>query len=138
MTLQVSETKQFISQKATIINPKIIQIGIINKKGILVESIGTSSIGLSDYKKEMFFMGIALIRSMQKEYDEDFGSINHIILQRQDLKFILIPIDDDANILVTAKWDFDHEKFLKNINLLLQDGNEFLNIKISEKRGKTI
>ena len=126
MLLQIPENKQLLLQKSTLTDPNIMQIGIINKKGRLVESIGTASTGMPDHKKEMFFMGIALIRSMQKDYDEDMGPINHILLQRQNLKFILIPIDDDASVLIISKKDFDHKKFLKNYNQFLQNENHFL------------
>src|ERR1700752_5162358 len=98
MLLQMPENKQLLLQKSTMIDPNIMQIGIINKKGILVESMGTVSTGMPDHKKEMFFMGFALIRSMQKDYDEDMGPINYILVQRQNLKFILIPIDDNERV----------------------------------------
>jgi hypothetical protein len=130
MLLQVPESKQSVLQKPTVIDPSIMQIGIVNKRGRLTESIGTSSIGMSDDKKEMFFMGVALLRSMQKDYDEEMGPINYVIFQRQNLKFVLIPINDDESVLITSKKSFDHEKFLKNHNKLLQNRDQFLDMKI--------
>jgi hypothetical protein len=133
MSLQIPKNKQFISQKSAIIEPSIMQIGLINKRGRLVDSIGPDSTGMPDDKKEMFFMGAALIRSMQKDYDEVMGPLNYILLQRQNLKFILIPADDDESVLIISKKGFDHEKFLKKHYQLLQNKNQFLDMEILEE-----
>jgi hypothetical protein len=134
MSLQIPKNKQSISQKSTIIEPGIMQIGVINKRGRLVDSIGPSLTGMPDDKKEMFFMGVALMRSMQKDYDEDLGPLNYVLLQRQNLEFILIPADDDESVLIIAKKGFDHEKFIKKHYQLLQNKSQFLDMKIEEKR----
>lgn len=130
MSLQVPKNKQLISQKPSVIEPGIVQIGLINKRGRLIDSIGPDSAGISGDKKEMFFIGFALIRSMQKDYDEEMGPLKYILLHRHNLKFILIPADYDESLLIISKKGFDHEKFLKKHNQLLQNKNNFFNIKI--------
>ena len=81
MSALISENKELVSQKASIINPDIELVGIINNRGKMVESIGNGIIDMPKRKKEMFFMKIALRNSMQKDFDEDLGAVNYCLTQ---------------------------------------------------------
>jgi len=53
--------KQFLANISQYIkDPGVELIGVINKRGMMTEFVGTNNIPLSDSKKEMFFMKIAL------------------------------------------------------------------------------
>lgn len=126
MSTLISKNKQFVSQKASIINPDIELIGVINNKGKMVNSIGPGSINMSKDKKEMFFMKIALRNSMQKDFDEDLGEVDYCITQRGGTKYISIPTSNCNTILVVTKTKVNHEKIVKGINQILLHSQEFL------------
>ncbi|MCH7969336.1 MAG: hypothetical protein IH841_08860 [Thaumarchaeota archaeon] len=122
----ISKNQKNVFQRGTIIKPGIDLIVLVNKRGRMVESIGTGDIGISKPKKEMFLMKIALRSAMQKDFDEDLGGVNYCMTQRGNRKFISIPTYDDSTVLVVTKSDFEHEEFVKNITQTLKNSDQFL------------
>jgi len=65
---------------------------IINRQGRMEQSIFKNEIGISDDKKEMFTMGLQLQNSMQSDFNYEFGAVNYTITERENARFVLIPI----------------------------------------------
>lgn len=134
MSTLISKNIQLESSKASIIIPGLEMVGIINKKGRLIDSIGAKPFTSPQRKKEMFLMGIALQSSMQRDFDEDFGEVNYNVTQRENLKIISIPTCNGQTILAVAKKNIDYENVVAGINQLLQYSDQFLGEIISKKK----
>ena len=137
MSTLISENKPFLHRKASVINPEIHLVGIINNQGRMMNLIGNTDLNLPKDKKEMFLMKIALRNSMQKDFDEDLGPVNYCMTLRGNKKYISIPINNDKTILVVASKDADHERIIADIKQMLQYSNQFLGEKLSNERGGT-
>jgi hypothetical protein len=135
MPALITENEFLVSQKASIINPEVKLVGIINRKGRMVGSIGHGTIDLPENKKEMFFMKIALRNSMQQDFDEDLGTVNYCITQRGGTKYISVPVPNGNTILAVTKKDANHEGLVEGINQIIRYSQEFLGEKISKEEG---
>lgn len=135
MPALITENEFLVSQKASIINPDVKLVGIINRKGRMVGSIGSGTIDLPENKKEMFFMKIALRNSMQQDFDEDLGTVNYCITQRGGTKYISVPVPNGNTILAVTKKDANHEGLVEGINQIIRYSQEFLGEKISKEEG---
>ena len=136
MSALISENKELVFQKASIINPDIEFVGIINNRGKMIESIGNGTINMPKGKKEMFFMKIALRNSMQKDFDEDLGAVNYCLTQRGSAKYISIPVCNDNTIFAITKKEANHEKVIESINQILSYSSQFLEENISKGEGE--
>jgi len=112
-------------------DPGVESIGVINKRGRITEFVGTNNIPLSDSKKEMFFMKIALRTSMQKDFDEELDKVDYCITKRDSKKYISIPTFDDNTILVVTHKDVNHEKIIEEIIHTIKHSEQFLGIPIT-------
>lgn len=119
-----------IAKKASILIPDVESICIINNKGRVTESIGIDTIQLLNDKKEMFLMGIALLQSMQKDFDEDLEPVEYSLTKRGNAKFISIPMPNGIIILVVAKKHADHERIVDCIIRMICGAEEFLGVKL--------
>ncbi len=128
--------EELVSQKASIINPDVKLVGIINRRGRMTVSIGTGTIDMSEDKKHMFFMKIALRNSMQHDFDEDLGSVNYCMTQRGNTKYISIPARNGSTILAVTKQDADHEELVIGINQIIRYSQQFLGENISKGEGE--
>ena len=99
-------------------------IGIINKRGKMIESKGFDSLPMPKSKKEMFLMKIALRASMQSDFDDELGKVNYCMTQRGDRKFISIPYFGNNTLLVVTKNNCDHEELMNNITQTLKNPNQ--------------
>ena len=134
MSLTVT-TKSPLVERASIIKPGLEWIGLINKNGRLVDSVSTNSFEIPPKdKQEMWLMSIALIHSMQKDYDEEYGPLNYFMTQRRDLKFIAIPTADCNTFLAVTKSNVEHEDIVRCIEQILQHSGYFLGHQIVEGR----
>jgi hypothetical protein len=131
----ITENKNCISQKASIRNPDVKLVGIINKQGRMVESIGHGTIDLPESKKEMFFMKIALRNSMQQDFDEDLGTVNYCITLRGGTKYISVPAPNGNTILAVTKKESNHEALVEGINQIIRYSQQFLGENISKEKG---
>ena len=118
--------KQFLANISQYIkDPGVELIGVINKRGMMTEFVGTNNIPLSDSKKEMFFMKITLRSSMQKDFDEELGKVDYCITKRDSKKYISIPTFDDNVVLVVTHKDVNHEKIIEEIIYTINFQNNF-------------
>lgn len=124
---ELTNTKFPLLECASIIKPGLEWIGIINKNGRLVNSVSTNSFEiLPKDKQEMWLMSIALINSMQKDLDEEYGPLTYFVIQRENLKFIAVPTNNCDIFLVVTKNDVDHKDIVKYIEQILQHSGYFL------------
>jgi hypothetical protein len=119
-----------ITRKASILIPDVESICIINNKGRVTEAIGTDAIQLLNDKKEMFLMGVALLHSMQRDFDEDIEPVEYSLTKRGNTKFISIPMPNGTVILVVTKNHADHEKIVDCIIRMINHAEEFLGVKL--------
>lgn len=131
MSLLATKNNLQVTLTATILESGVELIGIINKRGRMTEFVGTNNISLSDSKKEMFFMKIALRTSMQKDFDEELDKVDYSITKRGSKKYITIPTFDDNIIFVVTLKDVNHEKIIKEIIHIIKHSKQFLGIPIS-------
>ncbi len=125
------ENQSHVSQKASIINPDVKLIGIINNRGRMIDSIGPGTIDMPKAKKEMFLMKIALRNSMQQDFDEDLGSVDYCMTQRGNTKYISVPARNGNTILAITKQDANHEELVLGINQIIRYSQQFLGEEIS-------
>jgi hypothetical protein len=78
-------------------------VGIINKHGRIDDAIFKNDLNLSKEKYEIFFMGLSLQQSMQKEFDEELGPISHTVIVREGKKFAAIPAHSHTILVVMNK-----------------------------------
>ena len=135
MSTLISENQNFISQKASIINPNIKLIGIINSRGRMVDSIGHDTIEMPNDKKEMFFMKIALRNCMQQDFDEYLGAVNYCMTERGGTKYISVPIPNGNTIFAITKKEVNHEDLVEGINQIIKYSQQFLGEIISKEAG---
>lgn len=119
-----------VTKKASILIPDVESIYIINNKGRVTEAIGIDAIRLLNDKKEMFLMGIALLHSMQRDFDEDIEPVEYSLTKRGNAKFISIPMPNGTVILVVTKKHADHERTVNCIIRMIDNAEEFLGIKL--------
>ena len=118
--------KQFLANISQYIkDPGVELIGVINKRGMMTEFVGTNNIPLSDSKKEVFFMKIALRTSIQKDFDEELDKVDYCITKRDSKKYISIPTFDDNVVLVVTHKDVNHEKIIEEIIYTINFQNNF-------------
>jgi len=128
--------EKLVSQKASIINPDVKLVGIINSRGKMTVSIGTGTIDMSEDQKQMFFMNIALRNSMQHDFDEDLGSVDYCMTQRGNTKYISVPARNGSTILAVTKQDADHEELVVGITQIIRYSQQFLGENISKGGGE--
>ncbi len=136
MSALISKNKELVSKKASIINPDVKLVGIINSRGKMTDSIGTGTIDMSEDKKKMFFMKIALRNSMQHDFDEDLGSVDYCMTIRGNTKYISVPTRNGNTILAVTKQDADHEELVVGINQIIRYSQQFLGENISKEKVK--
>jgi len=135
MPALIIQNQSHVTQKASIINPDVKLVGIINSRGKMTDSIGTGTIDMPKDKKEMFFMKIALRNSMQHDHDEDLGSVDYCMTQRGNTKYISVPTRNGNTILAITKQDANHEKLVVGINQIIRYSQQFLGENISKVEG---
>ena len=128
MSVIAPEDQNQVMQKAIIKKLGVEMIGIINKRGRMIESIGFDSLSMPRSKKEMYLMKIALRSSMQSDFDEELGKVNYCMTQRGDRKFISVPILGDNTVLIVTENNCDHEKLVSNITQTLRNSDHLDNI----------
>lgn len=89
-------------------------VGIINKQGRIVDYVCKNDVNLTDEKKEMFFMGMSLQLSMQKEYDDELGPVKYLVAERDSSKIISIPMPSGSMIVIMKKYAH-HFAFIKKV-----------------------
>lgn len=91
-------------------------VAVINKKGRVIEkkSRDDNSHLTSNQKNEMYFMQCALQMSMANEFNEELGTIEYVLTERENSKFVLISYFSYI-ILVVMKKNTDHTTVITKI-----------------------
>ncbi|HZS73898.1 MAG TPA: hypothetical protein VFA69_05280 [Candidatus Nitrosotalea sp.] len=86
------------------INTNIQTVSIINKHGRAVERKTNDDADpqVTGQKIEMFFMQCVLTISMGRDFDEEFGEIGYVHIDRKNLSMFSFPVLDHI-VLVTSK-----------------------------------
>ncbi|TBR08908.1 MAG: hypothetical protein EPO62_05980 [Candidatus Nitrosotenuis sp.] len=85
--------------------------GIINKNGRILDAWSRKDLRISKEKKEILFMQIALQSSMQRDFDEDLGTVSFCMIKREKLRFIYRPIGLGNTALVVTNKNNDKNDF---------------------------
>lgn len=86
------------------IDDRIELVAIINHKGRVVEMAASDdgiNKDLTPHKREMLFMEFVLQASMNGEYDDEFGKVKGLILQREKVFAFSFQIYDCLMIAIT-------------------------------------
>lgn len=78
-------------------------LAIINKHG-KIENIFGNEIVSSPQRKEMLGMSIILQNSLQNDFDDEFGSIDYMTIERENLRFFLLPYSSYVILAITSKY----------------------------------
>ena len=97
MEFGINMAQQVISGDAFVLDEFMPPVGtefvcIINKQGRIEQSIYKNGINITEDKKEMFAMGVQLQNSMQSDFDYEFGTVNYTITERENARFVSMPI----------------------------------------------
>lgn len=93
-------------------------ISIINKMGRAVEKKSRNGIEIVDGKKnEMLMMQSVLIMSMGRDFDEDFGEIKYVHMQRKNLSILSLPLDGHI-VFIASKTTLGLMRILKRLAVL--------------------
>ncbi len=77
--------------------------GFINKQGRVIDYVCKNEINLSKEQKEMFFMMTSLNLSMQGDYDDNLGTVQYTVTERENSKIASIPAPFGSVMLVMNK-----------------------------------
>lgn len=93
-------------------------ISIINKMGRAIEKKSRNGIEIIDSKKnEMLMMQSVLTMSMGKDFDDDFGEIGYVHIQRKNLSMLSLPLDGHI-VFVASKTTKGLMRLLKRLTVL--------------------
>jgi len=90
---------------------KIQYLSLINNQG-KIEIIFGNEVVSDPQRKEMLGMSIRLQNSLQKDFDNEFGLIDYMIIERENLRFFLLPYSAYVILAITNK----HVKSMHVIN----------------------
>lgn len=124
---------EFVSKKASNIFPGLESVCLINNKGRVTEAIGQNTVKLPGDRKEMFGMTLALMHSMQRDFDDNLEPVEYILTKRGKTKFITIPTDINSTILIVTKDNVAHERVVEGIDQILQHSETFLGEKFTNR-----
>jgi hypothetical protein len=102
--IQQDSKSEFLSQITPFFKMGVEYMGIINKKGKLEDVLfKQSDLDLTEEKKELFFMTLQLHNSMHSDFDDEFGQVKHITIERQKSRFVLIKKDEEILLIKLRK-----------------------------------
>lgn len=98
------------------INEKIRFVGIIDQMGKLVA--GDMKKGLPSLERDdgsiMLYLGYAINNMLRRDFDNVFGKVLYTFSEREKIKLLTIPIDDNL-LLVSMDKSSDHVELIKKI-----------------------
>ncbi|HEX5457278.1 MAG TPA: hypothetical protein VFX64_02700 [Candidatus Nitrosotalea sp.] len=103
------------------INNNIQSVSIINKHGRAVERKTSDKVDpqVTEQKIEMFFMQCVLTISMGRDFDEEFGEIGYVHIDRKNLSMFSFPLFDHI-VLVTSKAAISPITLAKKISTVIK------------------
>ena len=93
-----------ICKKISSMDDHIEMAAILNRKGRVVEMVARDdgvNRDLTVHKREMLFMEFVLQASMNREYDDEFGKVKGLILQREKVSAFSFQIYDHILVVLT-------------------------------------
>ena len=78
-------------------------VGLISKLGRVIDYSCKNEINLTQEQKETLFMTTSLNLSMQRDYDDNFGDVQYIVVERKNSKIVSIPAPFGSILLVMNK-----------------------------------
>ncbi len=99
-------------------------VGLINKNGRLDEMVCKDDLPLSKDKREMFYMSIKFLSTMQSDFDAELQPVYYNITQRGDLKIVTIPIGDRVVFSLMDKAE-NHVQVVENIHSIFNNPETF-------------
>ena len=103
-TLEHQQTLDILCKQVSSIEDQIELAAVINRKGRVIEMTardGGVNKDLTPHKREMLFMEFVLQASMNGEYDDEFGKVKGLILQREKASAFSFQIYDCLLIVIT-------------------------------------
>lgn len=98
------------------INEKIRFVGIIDQMGKLIA--GDMKKGLPSLERDdgsiMLYLGYAINNMLRRDFDNVFGKVLYTFSEREKIKLLTIPIDDNL-LLVSMDKSSDHVELIKKI-----------------------
>ncbi|MBA4718693.1 MAG: hypothetical protein HRO68_06235 [Nitrosopumilus sp.] len=98
-------------------------VGVINHLGNLV--VGNCKIGIKPYeqgaKRKIMYTQMILSLSMDKEFDESLGSVEHVMSFRKNVVMISIPRKEGL-IVISAEKTVNVERLVKKAKILFEIG----------------
>lgn len=104
MSVQISKKSLGDGCNSLLVNKKLRYVGILDKMGNLLfekEQQGTSSL-MSDKKSRSLYIQSVLEILLQKDFDEQIGSLRYDVSHRTKLDMITIPVFDHV-ILISVE-----------------------------------
>lgn len=111
-------------------------IGLINKEGRMEDSLCKNEINLTEERKEMFLMQFRLQSSMHRDYDDEFGPVNHTITERENSIFVSIP-SVSHTVLVIMNKNIDPTGTISKIKIAIRDFENTNKELVVQKSGQT-
>lgn len=103
-TLAHQQPLDILCKQVSSIDDRIDLVAVINHKGRVVEMAARDdgiNKDLTPHKREMLFMEFVLQASMNGEYDDEFGKVKGLILQREKVSAFSFQIYDCLLIAIT-------------------------------------
>ncbi len=113
------------SIRESILKDGIEFVAIINPQGRVEDFISDGNVDFPGYKQEMYWMGVRLHESMQRDFDDDFGPVRFTISERRDLKFVTVPAASKLVVGIMKK-NADHCWFVDQIVSLMNAENKLV------------
>gem|GEM_PF-1326634 len=107
--LEPLQSLEILCEQVSAIDDRIEVVAVLNRKGRVVEMIARDDGVIKDltpHKREMLFMEFVLLASMNKEYDEEFGSVKCLNIQREKVSAFSFQVFDNL-LVVVARPVFD-------------------------------
>lgn len=102
--LEPIQALETLCEQVSAMDDRIGMVAVLNRKGRVVEMIGRDDGMIRDlapHKREMLFMEFVLLSSMNKEYDEEFGPVKCIIIQREKVSALSFQVFDHLLVAIT-------------------------------------
>lgn len=98
------------------INEKIRFVGIIDQMGKLIA--GDMKKGLPSLERDdgsiMLYLGYAINNLLRRDFDNVFGKVLYTFSEREKIKLLTVPIDDNL-LLVSMDKSSNHVELIKQI-----------------------
>ncbi len=104
-TLEPQQSLDLLCKQISAIDEHIELVAILNRKGRVTEMIARDdgvNKDLTAHKREMLFMEFVLQASMNKEYDDEFGKVTGLVLQREKITVFSFQIYDHVLVVIAS------------------------------------